>query len=175
MTILDVGLIAHVIAKHRRVKLVDSKNSMQKCAIYISPKWCVCVSRFRPDPDAPSRRCSEETPRHEGGTKDVAPIYQMRIAADRRPAGQLASGSPAAPRCVGFPLGNSAPRRLLPAHGQPRSTRARNCEFWQRHRAPKRLTKNGRKSRFFNGQRSTEIYYRKQFEASTLFPLTVDR
>ena len=38
VTILDAGLIAHVIAKHRRVKLVDSKNSMQKCAIYIFPK-----------------------------------------------------------------------------------------------------------------------------------------
>ena len=88
---------------------------------------------------------------------------------------QRAAGQPAAPRCVGFPFGNFVSRRLLPAHGQPRSTRARNCEFWQRHRAPKRLTKNGRKSQFFNGQRSTEIYYRKQFEASTLFPLTVDR
>ena len=27
---------------------------------------------------------------HEGGTKDVAPIYLMRIAADRRPAGDTA-------------------------------------------------------------------------------------
>ena len=82
---------------------------------------------------------------------------------------QWAAGQPATRRCVSFPFGNFVPRRLLHAHGRQRSTGARKCEFWQRHRAPKRQTKNGSKMIIF--QRSTADAMKKD---CPLAP-TVDR
>ena len=112
----------HVIAKHRREKFVDSKNSMQKCAIYISPKWCVSVGWGRspralifgvtPPHQARQRTCGG---RHDGDLRSAprstdgaqtTPFYPMKIAAGRRPAGDTA--------LRWFPLWKFRPKTFAP-------------------------------------------------------------
>ena len=118
------------------------------------------------------RGSAQRRHRHEGGRKDFAPIYRVTIAAGRRlprcvdfpfgkfdprryPPARCFDVATAVRACACFPCGNFDPRRYPPAHSRQQSTSSEKREFWQRDRAPGRLTKINRFRRVFNTRHST--------------------